>query len=340
MSKSNLTNYFPHESGARNDDKIIRLRMRHGAAGYGVYFMILERLRECSGYLSRADYEIIAYDIHEDAEMVRSVIEDYGLFELTDGGEMFFSPSLSSRMEIKDAATARRSEGGRKAMSRRWEQQEQSQEQEQPDNSVISDLQDSYNKKETKETKKKKEIQTKETNSATSTDNDTAPTPMPEERGCDDDGKFKTAAPTVTAATATTGDGIDNRLRDAVARVGSGPACRALAEETGTDEAAVAAAAREIAVEWSRLGEWDKAHPVTHLQRTVRCRLRDRCAAASRTATTTAASATAARIAAEREREKAERDAAAMIDSRAALAQYMASRGYRAGTSLAQVAAD
>lgn len=47
-----LKNYFPHDSDARNSDKLIRLRMRHKAAGYGVYFMILERMREESNYMS------------------------------------------------------------------------------------------------------------------------------------------------------------------------------------------------------------------------------------------------------------------------------------------------
>ena len=36
------TNYFSHDSNARNDERILLLRMKHGAAGYGVYFMLLE----------------------------------------------------------------------------------------------------------------------------------------------------------------------------------------------------------------------------------------------------------------------------------------------------------
>ena len=34
-------NYFSHDSNARNDERIIRLRMKYGAAGYGVFFMVL-----------------------------------------------------------------------------------------------------------------------------------------------------------------------------------------------------------------------------------------------------------------------------------------------------------
>ena len=55
-TRKELTSYFPHDSNARNSDKLIRLRMRHKAAGYGVYFMILERLREEPEYTSVKDY--------------------------------------------------------------------------------------------------------------------------------------------------------------------------------------------------------------------------------------------------------------------------------------------
>lgn len=44
--------YFSHDGNARNDAKLLKVRMKHGAAGYGVYFMILERLREEDVYMS------------------------------------------------------------------------------------------------------------------------------------------------------------------------------------------------------------------------------------------------------------------------------------------------
>ena len=47
---SNKTKYFRHDSNARNDDKLTALRIEQGPAGYGVYFMILERLREEDNY--------------------------------------------------------------------------------------------------------------------------------------------------------------------------------------------------------------------------------------------------------------------------------------------------
>lgn len=34
-----MNSYFPHDSNARNDAKILKVRMKYGAEGYGVYFM-------------------------------------------------------------------------------------------------------------------------------------------------------------------------------------------------------------------------------------------------------------------------------------------------------------
>lgn len=97
-----MNNFFPHDSNARNSDRLIRLRAKHGAAGYGVYFMLIERLRDETDYVSARDYEMLAFDLRVDTELIRSVVEDYGLFELTDDGRGFYSDSFLRRMKIKD----------------------------------------------------------------------------------------------------------------------------------------------------------------------------------------------------------------------------------------------
>lgn len=112
--------YFSHDSNARNSEKLIRLRMRHKAAGYGVFFMILERLREEPNYMSVKDYNVIAFDLREDASLIKSVVEDFGLFVFTEDGKYFYSESLSRRMGIKDQEKVKRSEAGKKGMARRW----------------------------------------------------------------------------------------------------------------------------------------------------------------------------------------------------------------------------
>ena len=97
MARKDINSYFSHDSNARNDDKLIRLRMKHGAAGYGVYFMILERLREETDYMSIKDYNMIAFDFRVDSSLVKSVIEDFGLFADAEAVNLL----IYKRVEIK-----------------------------------------------------------------------------------------------------------------------------------------------------------------------------------------------------------------------------------------------
>jgi len=106
--------YFSHDGNARNDAKLLKVRMKHGAAGYGVYFMILERLREEDGYMSAKDYNMIAFDLRVDAGLIKSVVEDFGLFAFTEDGECFYSESFNRRMIVKDEIKKKRSEAGKK----------------------------------------------------------------------------------------------------------------------------------------------------------------------------------------------------------------------------------
>lgn len=69
---------------SRKDLKVIDLMIAHGAAGYGVYVMLTEYLSERKALRSRSDIARIAYELHAEAEMVRSVLEDFGLFEYND----------------------------------------------------------------------------------------------------------------------------------------------------------------------------------------------------------------------------------------------------------------
>lgn len=124
MFYSNMANYFSHDSNARNDEKLVRLRMRHKAAGYGVYFMLLERMRDAKDYMCVKDYNIIAFDLREDAGLIKSVVEDFGLFVFTEDGKYFYSESFLRRMKVKDGVSQKRSEAGRKGMNRRWSEEE------------------------------------------------------------------------------------------------------------------------------------------------------------------------------------------------------------------------
>lgn len=112
--------YFSHDSNARNSEKLIKVRMKYGASGYGVYFMILERLREEHDYMSIKNYNVIAFDLRVDASEIKSIVEDFGLFAFTDDGKYFYSEGFNERMALKDAKSKKRAEAGKKGASNRW----------------------------------------------------------------------------------------------------------------------------------------------------------------------------------------------------------------------------
>ncbi|GAX05416.1 hypothetical protein IWT25_00720 [Secundilactobacillus pentosiphilus] len=115
-----MNNYFSHDSNARNSEKLINVRMKYGAEGYGIYFMILERLREEHDYMSIKDYNVIAFDLHVDASKIKSIVEDFGLFVFTEDGEYFYSSGFNKRMALKDEKANRRKEASKKAANKRW----------------------------------------------------------------------------------------------------------------------------------------------------------------------------------------------------------------------------
>lgn len=112
-----MNSYFSHDSNARNSDKLLPLRMKMGAEGYGIYFMILERLREEPNYMSVKDYNMLAFDLRVDSIKVKQVIEDFGLFVFTDNGKYFYSEGFMTRMKQKDE----KSEKARASARSRWD---------------------------------------------------------------------------------------------------------------------------------------------------------------------------------------------------------------------------
>ena len=105
--------YFSHDSNARQDERILALRMKLGWEGYGLYWAVVEKLREASSYSLKPDYNLIAFDLRCDTSKVKSVIEDFGLFVFADDGEYFYSKRLSKTMAVK-------SEKAKKAANARW----------------------------------------------------------------------------------------------------------------------------------------------------------------------------------------------------------------------------
>lgn len=106
--------YFSHDSNSRNDGKILNLRIKHGMRGYGIFWSIIEMLRDESNYKMRMECERIAFELHEDSELIRSVLQDFDLFIIEDG--FLWSESLLRRMQMKDE----KSNKARESALKRW----------------------------------------------------------------------------------------------------------------------------------------------------------------------------------------------------------------------------
>jgi len=106
--------YFSHDSNAHRDQKIIKLRQKHNWFGYGIYWALIEMLRDETNYKLQMDYDAIAFALQTETSIIKSIIEDFGLFVFNNGE--FYSESLNNRMLIREE----KSKKARKAAEIRW----------------------------------------------------------------------------------------------------------------------------------------------------------------------------------------------------------------------------
>lgn len=112
--------YFSHDASARNDNKILNVRMKYGVEGYGIYFMLIERLREKENYMESTDYNALGFDFRVDSGKVKDIVNNFGLFVISEDGDYFYSESLINRMNIMEEKERKKSEAGKKAAQARW----------------------------------------------------------------------------------------------------------------------------------------------------------------------------------------------------------------------------
>jgi hypothetical protein len=110
MPKTIKTHYFPHDSSASRDQKIMEMRLDYGARGYGFYWEIIEYLFEQGG-TAKCDPKLISMAIQEDVRAVKkfliNCIEKYELFE--SDGTYFWSNRLRSEIDRIADLSAKRS---------------------------------------------------------------------------------------------------------------------------------------------------------------------------------------------------------------------------------------
>lgn len=112
--------YFPHDSNAKDDPKCVLLIEQLGMEGYGIYWMLIETLREQPDYTYPvANIPALGRRYNTTAEKVKTVVCNYGLFTVKDD-KIFFSNSLNRRMLVFEEKRAKRSEAGRLGNAARW----------------------------------------------------------------------------------------------------------------------------------------------------------------------------------------------------------------------------
>jgi hypothetical protein len=109
--------YFSHDANAKDDPKILQLRMEMGWEGYGLFWALIEMLRNEPDHRMRTHYKSIAFALHTQEDSIKKLINDFDLFAIE--GEYFWSESLLKRMEMKES----KSEKARQSAKKRWNQE-------------------------------------------------------------------------------------------------------------------------------------------------------------------------------------------------------------------------
>jgi hypothetical protein len=104
--------YFSHDANAQDDPKCMLLIDQMGMEGYGIFWALIERLRNETNYILPLNIcNALAKRWGTSREKIETVIKNYGLFILEN--EHFFSNRLKDSMNLK-------SEKARISASYRW----------------------------------------------------------------------------------------------------------------------------------------------------------------------------------------------------------------------------
>lgn len=114
--------YFPHDTNAQHDEKILRIREKFGWEGYGLFWAVVERMRESRRYkIGINSIGGLAISLGVKCTLLNDFMStciDYGLFE--KDSECIWSNSLIARMEEIERKHNERVGFGKLGAERRW----------------------------------------------------------------------------------------------------------------------------------------------------------------------------------------------------------------------------
>ncbi len=118
--------WFSHASDAKDDPKCMLLIEQLGLEGYGIFWVLVEVLRQQKNYTyPLALIGPLSRKYNTTQAKMEVVVKEFGLFELDDSS-FFFSHSLNRRMEaLEQAKEKKRLAGIKSGQSRRKKKNEQ-----------------------------------------------------------------------------------------------------------------------------------------------------------------------------------------------------------------------
>lgn len=140
--------YFSHDANAKDDPKCVLLIEQLGLEGYGIFWVLIETLRDQPEYkYPLALIPALARRYNTTTQKVEAVVRSYGLFEIIDD-EFFFSLSLNNRMSHLEYKRQLAVEAGKRSAEKRKQQQLL--------NSGSTDVQPTFNGRSTSKVKESK----------------------------------------------------------------------------------------------------------------------------------------------------------------------------------------
>lgn len=107
--------YFSHDSNAKTDEKVLDLRDTFGWEGYGIYWALVETLRDTTDYrFPLKSLGGLSKNLGVKQEKISKIIHGFNLFSFDEN--FFWSDSLIKRMDAKDKKSKKLAESARK----RW----------------------------------------------------------------------------------------------------------------------------------------------------------------------------------------------------------------------------
>lgn len=103
------------------DDRVLHLRMKEGAAGYGCYILMMQHLSETPKRAAAGQLNQLSWALHlTDVELLRRVIFDYGLFDIAEDG-LIRCPWLDTALRPYDERARVARESGLRGAQKRWQ---------------------------------------------------------------------------------------------------------------------------------------------------------------------------------------------------------------------------